>query len=224
MTARRGLTGFGVVVAVGMIVLLAAGTTAKYTRAFSVGVPDVAPVATVYKGQQACESPIPAPSAFGSLQIWGSAVGGNSLMAVSVTDAKSSAVLSRGQTLVMQGMSVYPVPLSAAVPAGRPVRVCLVNATGPPVYLYGSGQANSAVHLTVAGKPVPLGIALVAVRPQPQSLLSQLSTVFSRAALFRPGWVGQWTFWVLLIAVAVAMGLAGAAVAAAGAEDGRQSR
>jgi hypothetical protein len=32
-------------------------------------------------------------------------------------------------------------------------------------------------------------------------LLSSLGLVLSRAALFRPSWVGSWTFWVLLLAL-----------------------
>lgn len=31
-----------------------------------------------------------------------------------------------------------------------------------------------------------------------RSVLSQLPTIFDRAALFRPGWVGPWTYWILV--------------------------
>jgi hypothetical protein len=38
-------------------------------------------------------------------------------------------------------------------------------------------------------------------------MFSLLPTIFSRAALFRPGWVGAWTFWALLVALTVAVPL-----------------
>lgn len=219
MTARRAVAAFAVVLALGLIALLMAGAAATWTRAFSLSVPNVGPVATVRAGQQACESPIPVPAGFGSLRVWASSVEGDALLAATVSDAQSSRVLARGQTVVGPGATDYPVELSADVPAGRPIRICLTNTSPSAVYLDGSGQTNPAVHLTTAGKPVALGIALVAVAPEPHSLESQLSTVFSRAALFRPGWVGSWTFWVLLVLVAVGLGLAGFAVAAAGGDD-----
>jgi hypothetical protein len=220
MTARRAGAGFAVVLTLGLIALLVAGAAAKSTRAWSLGVPNVGPVATVRGGQQACESPIRVPAGFGSLRVWASSVGGDALLAATVSDAQSSRVLARGQTVVMPGASDYPVELSANVPAGGSIRFCLTNTSPSPVYLYGSGQTNPSVHLTTAGKPIALGISLVAVAPQPRSLESQLSTVFSRAALFRPGWVREWTFWVLLVLVAAGLGLAGFAVAAAARQDG----
>jgi hypothetical protein len=219
MTAHRAVAGFAVVLTLGLIALLVAGAAAKSTRAFSLGVPNVGPATTVYRGQQACESPIPVPAGFGSLRVWASSVGGDALLAATVSDAQSARVLARGQTVVMSGAFDYPVDLSADVPAGRPIRICLTNTSRSPVYLDGSGQTNPSVHLTTAGKPVALGISLVAIAPNPRSLESQLSTVFSRAALFRPGWVGEWTFWVLLVALVLALGLAGFAVASAAADD-----
>jgi hypothetical protein len=221
VSARRGLIGFGTVLVVGLIALLVAGAGAKPTRAFSLDVPNVGPASTLSGGQRACEAPIPVPSAFGSLQIWASSIGGDALLAATVSDATSGRVLARGQTIVRQGTFGYPVELVGTVPAGRPVRICLTNTSRAPVYLDGSGQTNPAVHLTVAGKPTAMGISLVAVSPKRHSLLSQLSTVFARAALFRPGWVGQWTFWLLLIGVALAIVLVGAAVAAASADERR---
>jgi hypothetical protein len=223
MSARRGLIGFAAVLILGLIALLVSGASAKSTRAFSLYVPNVGPAVTVYRGQRACEEPIPVPRAFGSLRIWASSVGADALLQATVSDANNSRVLARGQSVLRQGQFGYPVPLSAVVPPGQPVRICLANTSPPAAYLDGSGQTDPNVHLTLDGKPVAMGISLVAVSPQPHSLLSQLSTVFSRAALFRPGWVGAWTFWVLLIGVAVAIALAGAAVAVASSDDGPDS-
>ena len=89
MSARRGLIGFGTVLVAGLIALLVAGASAKPTRAFSLDVPNVGPASTLYRGQGACETPIPVPSAFGGLQIWASSIGGDALLAATVSDAAS---------------------------------------------------------------------------------------------------------------------------------------
>jgi len=46
-------------------------------------------------------------------------------------------------------------------------------------------------------------VALELVRAPERSLLSEVPDMFERASLFRPGWMGAWTFWLLLAAVAI---------------------
>ena len=53
----------------------------------------------------------------------------------------------------------------------------------------------------------------------PQSLFSMLPTIFRRAMLFRPTWVGAWTFWLLAAAVLGAFALGAVAVARASSAD-----
>ena len=52
-----------------------------------------------------------------------------------------------------------------------------------------------------------------------RSLLGSLPTAFSRASLWRPSWVGAWTFWVLAIALLATFGLAVVAVISAAGDD-----
>ncbi len=40
-------------------------------------------------------------------------------------------------------------------------------------------------------------ISLTLVRKPSRSLLSLMPTAFERATLFRPGWIGAWTYWML---------------------------
>ena len=56
---------------------------------------------------------------------------------------------------------------------------------------------------------------------RPPTLLSDIPTVFERAALFRPGWVGVWTFWLLAAALLGAFPLAALALTRAIDADGR---
>jgi hypothetical protein len=51
---------------------------------------------------------------------------------------------------------------------------------------------------TLDGRRLPnRDIAMVFPRAEPKSVLALVPEMFRRAALFRPGWVGAWTFWLL---------------------------
>jgi hypothetical protein len=43
--------------------------------------------------------------------------------------------------------------------------------------------------------------AVHVLEPERSSLLARLADVAERASLFRPGWVGAWSFWALLVLV-----------------------
>ena len=58
--------------------------------------------------------------------------------------------------------------------------------------------------LTLSGKPSNLALAMIFSAPRSRSLIALLPTVFARAALFHPGWMGAWTFWALLVGLLVA--------------------
>jgi hypothetical protein len=50
-------------------------------------------------------------------------------------------------------------------------------------------------------------LSLRFLRGHPRPVLSQVPLIIDRAALFRPGPVGPWTFWLLALLVAVAVPL-----------------
>ena len=62
-------------------------------------------------------------------------------------------------------------------------------------------------------------IALELIRSDDRSVLGALPDAFDHAALFRPGWVGAWTYWCLLAALAVGVPLLVRALASAADED-----
>ncbi|HET9125832.1 MAG TPA: hypothetical protein VFN65_13210, partial [Solirubrobacteraceae bacterium] len=51
------------------------------------------------------------------------------------------------------------------------------------------------------------------------TFLGSLGTAFSRASLFKPSWVGAWTFWLLLALLGSTVPLAGAALVRALDDD-----
>jgi hypothetical protein len=76
------------------------------------------------------------------------------------------------------------------------------------------GDSSTVRSGTLSGASRSPGRAatMVFLRPRSISLLSALPTVFHRAALFRPDWVGAWTFWLLLLAVVAAFPLTAIAI------------
>jgi hypothetical protein len=74
--------------------------------------------------------------------------------------------------------------------------------------------------MRVDGKRSALQFSL-ALLGSPTDTLSQLPTAFRRASLFRPTWVGVWTYWALLAGLLVAVAACGAALIAAARTDER---
>jgi hypothetical protein len=224
MRPRSGRLTFALVTALGFVLLLVAAATDDRTTALTLDVPDVQDAATLNPGQETCESPIASPASFGGVRAWAQAGGFPGVaVGVSVRRSVSNGVISRGLLAVT---SVVPGAFSAtlrpAVPAGQKFAICLKNDGPGRVALLGSVPVTRSVALTVDGRPVPLELSLVLLRSHPRSLLSSVPTMFDRAALFRPGWVGAWVFWVLAVALLVTAVLGWTAVSGAAREDESQ--
>jgi hypothetical protein len=229
VSPRRGVLAFALVIGLGLAALLVAGASAGRSRALSLGVANVATTVKLAPGHQACDGPIADPTSFGAIRAFAAFVVTREALDVTVSQAGSRQVLARGHAVIRPaGRSLtdpegaaFDAVLSATVPAHRQLTVCFVGRLPTTVDLVGSAQIDPSVHLTVDGvdaKPADQGLALVMLRTR--SPLSLVPAMFARAALFRPGWVGAWTFWLLLVALVLALGLAGASVAAAGTDRG----
>ena len=82
------------------------------------------------------------------------------------------------------------------------------------------GSAVSEPGVTVTGIPGARRFSLVVLSEGDRSLVGSLSLAFSRTSLWRPSWVGAWTFWVLALALLMSFGLAVVAVVRAADDDG----
>jgi hypothetical protein len=92
----------------------------------------------------------------------------------------------------------FAIPERAETPASIPASACV---TPDRLINFGGTLNIGGPAPTLNGTPI--GPARLAVWFLPKagarrSLLEQLPTVFDRAALFRPSWVGSWTYYVLL--------------------------
>ena len=88
---------------------------------------------------------------------------------------------------------------------GRRISVCLANQGARRVAVYGNaGIASRTTTATVAGRPVDADMNL-AFETKARSIASLWPAMAARAALFRPRWVGAWTYALLAALVLAAV-------------------
>ncbi len=102
----------------------------------------------------------------------------------------------------------FPIPLSPDRPAALPASLCVTSAGA--VEWGGSAGTRSRVSrpgVRRARLPLRPAIWYLPRAGSTSSLLARASEIFARAALFRPGVVGAWTYPVLLFVVLPALAL-----------------
>jgi hypothetical protein len=122
---------------------------------------------------------------------------------------QSGATLTGGLPASAGGFRRIDIPLERPVPDTPRGFVfgdiCLTPGdTGGPVFVWGTNQLGGSDRPVRVGKAkdVPSRVALwyLPKTPQERSILAQLGTVFERATIFRPGFVGVWTYWLVVFA------------------------
>ncbi|HUN78397.1 MAG TPA: DUF2142 domain-containing protein [Solirubrobacteraceae bacterium] len=105
--------------------------------------------------------------------------------------------------------AIFTIPKEPAQPAYAPASLCLtagelVNWGGTPL------AAIPSQPPTLQGHPFPARIALWYMPPAGarSSYLERVSAILDRAALFRPGIVGPWLYWLILFGVLPALAIA----------------
>jgi hypothetical protein len=213
-TGRRWLLG-AVLAIVAIVGLLIAGSQPIWTRDFALRSPSQEPVAQLSRSQRVCEGPVTSPHKIEGVGIWGGSTTGVSTVTVQVQSADGRNTLTSG-SIRAPSPGEYIARLAHPVASGMPVRVCVTGALNT-FSLLGSAARDSSV--VMAGPNHSVWFSLVLLDDD-RSLLSSLSTAFSRASLWRPSWVGSWVYWLLAVALVASFGFAVAAVAAASTDDG----
>lgn len=212
LRAWMPFTGMAVIVLIALVVSASGGVM---RRAPVLRVANAEAVALIRAPHRVCQGPVTAGAASQSVAIWGRSVVGTSRVTVEVMDAASGASLATGRIAATTNTGEYRAHLTRSVPAGRQLRVCVTTNLNT-FELLGAAADDPKVVITGAKRGLEFSLVLLNDR---HSLLGSLSTAFSRAALFKPSWVGSWTFWVLTAGLLAAFGLAGVAVATASADD-----
>lgn len=199
---RPALIGFAVVAVVGVLVILVQAAGDDRDLAFTLGVSPSQPVAILKHGDRACQRPVDVEQGF---RVVRPALGVRTGSAgpVHVTAGRASGSFPAGP---IAALGQRGVRLDREVPAGERVSVCVRNEGRRRVVLAGGAAAARAGSSEyVNGKDAKVDVALVFDRGSSRSALAAVPDMFRHASLFRPGWVGAWTFWVLLVLVLLAV-------------------
>jgi 4-amino-4-deoxy-L-arabinose transferase-like glycosyltransferase len=190
------------VLALGLIVWQLAIPRPYYTGTDSVDVSGL--VANVNVGQRLCVPGLYLPGGTGQVQLVLFAARPQVQAAVSVI-AGGRTTLSRatGTTSGNLAFIQAPIPVRSSSPAYVPATVCVRPLDGPVGIGGTAGLPYGALPARIGRSPVEQRIAVWFLPPagQERSLFSSAGEIFSRAALFRPGIVGAWTYPLLLFVI-----------------------
>lgn len=107
-------------------------------------------------------------------------------------------VVSRGSVKIVNEHELTRVPVSSLERSLPDARVCF--AASAPIAIAGNPDGGPpAGQFTLDGKPRGEVIHVDYMHEGKQSLLQLLPTIFARASLWAPGWVGPWTFWLFML-------------------------
>jgi hypothetical protein len=101
---------------------------------------------------------------------------------------------------------VVHVPVRAPARASA-VQACVANRGRHAVYLYGSADPRSRSRSVarVAGRDTGISPQVAFYERRPASILERLPATMARASAFRPGFVGPWLLWPLLVLLVLGM-------------------
>jgi hypothetical protein len=212
----------------GLVALAIVAATQRTRDGFSLGVPVGGVAAELQPGQRACQSPVAIPDADATFERVVVALGTykrpGSTLEVTLAPVGGGKPLARG-TLRGGYPDIDRAPTHAInvgpVTTRAPLRVCLKNAGEHRLAVYGNGGAASRTSsAALDGKPIESDLSLSFERARPRSLASLVPAMLTRASLFRAGFVGPWTMWlVALVALLASPLLVAAALRAARRDD-----
>jgi hypothetical protein len=174
-----------------------------YTGTDSVATSSV--VANVNPGQTLCVPGLYLPAGTGQVQL--------SLFAVRPRLSAAVRVIADGRTTVSRAVAataggneavlMAPIPVRSATPAYVPATVCVDPLDGPVGVGGMAGLPLGYLPARLDGAPLEQRIAVWFLPPagRERSLFESAGAIFVRAALFRAGVVGAWTYPVLLFVV-----------------------
>ncbi|HEV2998163.1 MAG TPA: hypothetical protein VGX16_03590, partial [Solirubrobacteraceae bacterium] len=204
----RTAAALGVVLA-GLLIWQLALPRPYYTGTNSVGFASI--VATVPKGQSIClpELNLPAETGAVRLALLAQRPSVRALVRVSAASGTTISTASAPTGAGNRANLDFPIPVRPATPASVPASLCVTPLDGE-VQVGGTGNLQYGQAPARIGRtPVPNRIAVWYLPPhgRERSLLESAGAIFSRAALFRPGIVGAWTYPFLLLLLLPALWL-----------------
>lgn len=194
----------GIVLSAIVLVLLAylAVPREAFTGSNSTAARDA--IAVVGAGQRICAYGVQLPARTGQVQFAfdsGDSPSPAFLVSIKAPGYQTRARLPASNVTGFRKSDVS-IPTTPGRPESRRSTICLTPASGT-VYLWGRAQlAGDQKAPTLASRPIVGQVAFWFKAPKGEdrrSLLSQVPQTFQRAALFRPGVVGPWTYWSVFL-------------------------
>lgn len=183
-------------VVLALLALVAAAALDDRDVAFETGLPAFDHVASVAPGTDVCVGDVDVPAGFQHVRFVVGTDPQVQPLRVVVTDEGSGDRVGEGRFPGGEPSRGGNVEIPVGdVPAGGRVRVCVANAGIADQRFFGSPPNRDATR-----RPL---LAVVFVREPPATMLSLIPEAFERSALFKPGWYGPWTTWLLLGAAAL---------------------
>ncbi|MDQ6730278.1 MAG: hypothetical protein M3022_08240 [Actinomycetota bacterium] len=213
--SRGSRSATAVVVFVMLVALIDAGLGTVTPRTYALRAPNQFPLLTLAPGSSVCEGPVTSATPVRAVGIWGAALGAPAGLRLSARTASGTRVLAAGTTVARTDEAEQQVELKPEVAGGIALLVCVTDLRGR-FSIAGSPAIDAKIVMT--GTPTGREFSLLLL-DQRRSLFSALPSIFSRAALFRPSWMGAWTFWMLGAGLLGGFALAVVAVARAVSAD-----
>ena len=187
----------------------AVGAGDERDLAFTTNVRAVRTVIDVAPGAQACQNGLESAAEFDAVELLpGTGEMPGPPLLVTAREEFTHRELATGRLPAgardNQGVRVR---LERPVPERERFDLCVRNDGERSVAFYGGPDRESPGHSVVGEPGAELhpgkgDMRIVFLRSEPRSALAQLPDMFDRATRFRPDAVGEWTFWLLLVAVA----------------------
>lgn len=192
------------VVAVALVALLLTAARHEHEVAVPLGVPSFGVAARIEPGHVACQGPIDLTSHVQGVTLPVATDGQpGPRLALAVRSLPGRSVLAQAEVAPGYADGSEQRAMFATVREGQTVEVCVRNQGGTPAFVYGHEEALTTSAASVDGRILTADMNIDLLRAPPRSTLELVPVMFERAAVFRPGWVGAWTFWLLAVALIV---------------------
>jgi hypothetical protein len=180
-------------------VLLVSGLRTHTTRVYAYSVPTITPLTTLTPGKQICEGPLIPQGAFQTAVFINSGANARALITVHTGRTATAPAVALGLLeTVTPAEAENAVLLTQPVSTTSPLTLCVREQRGSMTLYGGSPWSGAPV---IAGTSPATTLWLQLLSAVPHRFFGSLRLAFRRASLFRPGWVGTWTFWGLLLLI-----------------------
>jgi hypothetical protein len=191
-----------------LIAIVVAGLAHAERRAFSLGVTSSGTVGDLRHGQEVCQTSIDVPrgGAFDAVRLPVGSRGTDGSRLVATVRSQDGRHLARGVLVAPYADAArapYQVIDVGHVDDDQRISVCLRNAGARRIGLYGNtGEASPCTGArNERGRLQPYDLELVFLRRDSRPQLAIVPDMVFRAQLFKPGWLGAPTRWLVLALV-----------------------